>query len=402
MKTIPQKIKVLYILNSTIMGGANISFLNMIEGLYEKGIEIYVVHPDKKIDELFKKKTSTYVREYYYIPMHEQIYVDDKNSIKLKVKNLIKKIMQINRIQLYFEARSILRLLNILKPDIVHTNCGVIHCGYYASKRADIPHVWHLREYQTKDFGWTISTGLEKYISLLHDSYVITITKDIQNYFELQNYSKAWCVYNGCYSSNEISSIYPKEKYFLCCSRISREKCQDDVIRAFSQFYKQNMDYKLIIAGFGDEEYVNKLRNLTIELGCCDAVEFIGFKEDVRPYMDRATALIVASRFEGFGRMTAEAAFRGCITIGRATGGTKEIIDITGGFLFTGDYIELSKKMNDVIQLNEKEYNERMRYACNKARSLFSSEQVAENIYCIYQTILSDIIDNRKKTVTVI
>ena len=39
-------------------------------------------------------------------------------------------------------------------PDIIHTNTGVIHEGLKVAKRLKIPHVWHLREYQDKDFNW--------------------------------------------------------------------------------------------------------------------------------------------------------------------------------------------------------------------------------------------------------
>lgn len=381
-------IKVLYILNATIMGGANISFLNMISGLHERNIEVYIAHPDKHIDETFKKVTQQYVKEYYYIPMHAKIYEDDWGDINKKIKNALKKMLNINGLRLVQETKAITELISMINPDIIHTNCGVMHCGYFAAKKTGIPHIWHLREYQTKDFGWNISPSKSRFISYLHDSHVITITKDILDFFGLLDDPKAECIYNGCFSKDDISEIYPKEKYFLCCSRISPEKGQDEVIRAFSILHRENKNYRLVIAGFGDEEYIKELRTLVTDLDCADKVEFIGYKENVRPLMDKATALVVASRFEGFGRMTAEAAFRGCLVIGKATGGTKEILEQTGGYLYSEGYNELAEKMKEIISLDENEYCKRMHYAIDKAVNLFSNEQAVEKIYSIYKRII--------------
>ena len=43
--------------------------------------------------------------------------------------------------------------------------------------------------------------------------------------------------------------------------------------------------------------------------------------------MSKALALFVPSSFEGFGFITVEAMFCGCLVIGRNTGGTKEQFD---------------------------------------------------------------------------
>ena len=52
--------KVLYLLNSTKMGGANISFINLVKELSDKGVKSYIIYPDEKIDKVFKRKISPY------------------------------------------------------------------------------------------------------------------------------------------------------------------------------------------------------------------------------------------------------------------------------------------------------------------------------------------------------
>lgn len=42
------------------MGGATISFLNMVKGLVDLGVDPLIVVPQKRIDSLFLKRVSDY------------------------------------------------------------------------------------------------------------------------------------------------------------------------------------------------------------------------------------------------------------------------------------------------------------------------------------------------------
>lgn len=379
---------VMFVLNTTLMGGGNISLINLIKELYKYNINIYIVHPDNVIDSVFFESLKDVVKGFYKVKLYHQTYPRG-NTMRRKVWKYAKKILCVNNIRLKKEVYYLSKIVRDIKPDIIHTNVGPIHSGFFVAKKYGIPHVWHLREYQTKDFGWDIYPSKEKYISYLKDSYVISITKDIIKYFNQADNPKAICIYNGCFPREHISSILPKDKYFLCCSRVSKEKGHDDVIKAFSIFFKKHPDYKLIIAGFGNGEYIEYLQSLSKTLECDEAIEYVGFLKDITPYMDYATALIVASHFEGFGRMTAEAAFRGCIVIGRDTGGTKEIIDETGGIRFSKGYEELAARMSDVVNLSQTDYKKIMDKAQRVATELYSNEGSGKKVYDLYTSILN-------------
>ena len=104
-------------------------------------------------------------------------------------------------------------------------------------------------------------------------------------------------------------------------------------------------------------------------------------------------ALIVASKFEGFGRMTAEAAFRGCMVIGHNTGGTKEILSKIGGYSYDNGIADLIDKMNKVAELDESKYVCQAKMAQEKAVNIFSNEQSAKKIFEFYKQIM---IKNKK------
>ena len=62
-------------------------------------------------------------------------------------------------------------------------------------------------------------------------------------------------------------------------SRIDPKKGLDILIQALS---KVSFNYKLLVAGTGEEEYVNKLKNLAIECGNADKIEWVGWKDNVQ------------------------------------------------------------------------------------------------------------------------
>ena len=367
------------------MGGATISFINMINGLIEKGVTPIIIIPKSSNDinfmEFIKKNNielyKTNIAVSYYTKSNN--WKDFINPFKYFPLLFIKKFSS------YFQ---LLKLCKKIKPDIIHTNVGIIHEPYYVAKRLSIPHIWHLREYQTLDFNMKIIPSFGHFCNTLKKSYVVTITNDIKKYFKLDSTPNAQTIYNGIFFSNEARYNPNKEKIFLCASRISPEKGHRDIIKAFGEFCKIDKDYVLYIAGFGDSNYIKELKDIAIEYNCLNRIKFVGFIKDIKQLMQIAKALIVGSYNEGFGRMTAEACFCGCIVIGRNTGGTKEILDKTGGLQFTSND-ELLELMKQVRQFDENQYRKRALSAQNKSIELYSIENNIQEVYNLYKKIIS-------------
>ena len=91
----------------------------------------------------------------------------------------------------------------------------------------------------------------------------------------------------------------------VAVGRLDRQKGHDLLIRAHALVLEAGVAHELIILGEGDER--DALVALTVELGVADSVHLAGFYENPYRFMARATAFILASRFEGFGLVLAEA-----------------------------------------------------------------------------------------------
>ena len=376
--------KVLYILHDSDMGGSNISLLNLMSGMKNKGIEIVAVVPNIKDD--FKDKLKSLDIHFYCCPVVMSVIWPSWKNMPLKGKcGYIKSLLKAK----YDSYKELIKIVKKEQPNIIHTNVGVVQEGYFCARRLKIPHVWHLREYQDRDFNWKTFPSRWFLNNLLQQSNVVSITKDIHKAFSLPNDKKHKVIYNGILPKEKTFMEFPKDNYFLCASRVSKEKGHHDVVNVFAKFHKTFPNYKLIILGYGSESYIQGLKTLSYDLGCADSVVFKGYTDDVIDYMKKAKALIVASYNEGFGRMTAEASFSGCLVIGRDTGGTKEILDETGGLKFNNNN-ELYNCMIKVANMDEQEYKEIVSHAQDKAKEMYSIENNIELIFDFYHNLTKE------------
>ena len=375
--------KVLYILSGSNLGGATLSFLTLLDGLIKKGNHAVVVIPTKDTifaDRLAAIGVKTYVvsYEFYCWP---KLY-----GLKrfLGYPYVLARMLFLQR----QNRRELIRIVRMESPDLIHTNVSPLDVGHHAAKKCNLPHIWHIREYCDRDFSIKLFPCKKLYRKKLKSDWTISITNDLQAYNSLSNCERSFVIYNGVRSVNDALYYPNKEKYFLCASRISEEKGYDRTIQVFASFVKSHPEYKLIILGEGFDYYVNQLKNLTRDLDIEKNVSFKGFTKDVDSYMRYATALLVASPSEGFGRMTAEAAFAGCLVIGYNSAGTKEILEETGGFLWNNDQ-EYIKAMERVANMHEEEYSSRIQFAQDKAKMLYSQESYISQILSLYSNIVN-------------
>ncbi len=311
--------KVLLIAHSSGIQGAGIALRNIVNGLVKENIDIVVAFPSK--GALFNELKNKGIRckivpiKDYNIP-HRR----DVKGVILFFPRLLR-IFVINfwgLLQLYF-------LVKKETPDIIHSNSGVIRIGYLVSRLLHIPHVWHIREYQT-DTSDYVPIGGEKALKLLlhkKNNHCVTITQGLFDYYKLTN-DKDCVIYDGVFSESYLPQInYNKSSYFLYIGALEEGKGIFDLLKAFESFHSSHSDFELWLAGRDNISINDCIRNYESK----DQIKYLGFRDNVYELMRNATALIVPSYYEGFGFITAEAMINGCPVIGRNTTGTKEQFD---------------------------------------------------------------------------
>lgn len=375
--------KVLYLINHSVPYGANKALINILDEVMPLGVKPFVImaFDGAMCAELEKRNIKYRIIEHYFSIYPSSCSVRD---VFLFFSRLFRTFW-VN----FHAEKKISKIVKEIKPDVIHTNIGPDHIGFHVACKLHIPHIWHIREYQDLDFNMHTLFSKNGFIKKLQnaENYSIAITKGIFDYFSMTD-KNARIIYDGVMKTNEVRFETVKDKYFLFVGRLEEAKGIKNLLEAFIEFCKYDESYDLRIAGTGRLNYTQDLHQIIDDAKLASRIHFLGFREDVYDLMAKATALVVPSRHEGFGFITVEAMFNGCLVIGNDSAGTREILEKENlGLLYTG-HNELVAAMKIVALNGIESYYPMMRDAQNRAVVLYSQEKNASLIYELYSEIL--------------
>lgn len=151
------------------------------------------------------------------------------------------------------------------------------------------------------------------------------------------------------------------KKVVFNAGRLSRQKGQGHLIRAFKKVKEAIPNAVLIIAGEGEQE--GYLRTLITDLGLTDSVRLVGHISNVYKYLRSSDVFVFPSLFEGFPNALAEAICAGvpCIATDFKTG-AREILapelmddDKTITDAYYGNYGVISPLCSDKLLMGAEE-----------------------------------------------
>ncbi len=125
----------------------------------------------------------------------------------------------------------------------------------------------------------------------------------------------------------------------------------DKIIRSFAQFVQKNNDWKLVIAGSGEDTEKLKLLVEKLELG--QYVEFIGFVDSVTnfQYYCRAKIYVSIPQSDSVSLSLIEAIVSGCIVFVSDLPANKEVVTNQIGLICKDlEHIKFSDYMNDRVE----------------------------------------------------
>lgn len=389
-----RQMNILFIVNHTnTVSGDSKSFMTLLSGLGSYDVNRFVITPNT--EDLYQevKKEGIPVKALCY---RMNVY-PDTNTLKDYLLFLPR--LAARRVIEHRAVRDIVAYCRENKIDLIHSNVGLLSCGLSAARELQIPHVLHIREFGDKDFGYTYYPTKKAFHQRVNEpnSFVIPITKEIQAYHHLGG-SRCRQIYNGidiCVDTR--FSEFHGQRYFLYAGRIEPAKAPLHIVEAYSAFrerYPQS-DILLKMAGpVSDPKYMADIQDYIASHGLTEYVAYVGTRKDIGALMHDATATIVSSVFEGFGRCLPEAMMNDCLTVGRNTGGTKEQYD--NGVAFCGQEIglryettaELSSRMEEIYTASEGQFEEMKAHAKELVRQLYSKENYVKSVYEFYQYIL--------------
>lgn len=355
--------KILHIINSLHIGGAEKLVVDTLPLFEEKGIvtDLALLNAEKtpfyeKLMQNFKGRVYGFSSGSVYNPLY------------------------------------IFRLIPLLKKyDIIHAHLFPVQyflvlakiLSFSKTKLIFTEHSTGNRRMQNPKFKW-IEQMVYRYYSK-----IICITQEVKDELKrcLQiSEEKMKVVHNGinikqikeCVSyKKEDFGFSLQEKLLVMVAGFRTEKDQDTLIKCVKILPK---NYKLILVGDGERRPI--LENLIKEENLQDRVSLLGIRNDVISIIKMCDVAILSSHWEGFGLAAAEAMACGIPTIASDVKGLNKVVE-NGGLLFEKGDIEDLK--NKILSLEDKDLYQSISQKGQRKSQQYDIEKMVENLLCIYK-----------------
>lgn len=366
--------------------GANRSLLNLLDGLRKMGVVPSVIcrKGGPMVEELERRNIPFCV-----IPF--ELWLSPPQS-----KHTLKGVYRfLNNLRL---LPAMIQQVKRWQAEVIYSNSSVTPVGALIAKLMFKPHIWHVREFGKLDYDLRHDLGSSFFRCWMNQAAaVIAISQSIKDVVLGEVHGRIHIIYNGVVTAGKLKKT-PAEPLpplkevesgptFVIAGLIHPPKGQREAIEAFALVHRKHPEAVLLIAGSGDQEYVRQLQDLTYKLGIVQSVHFLGFIHEINALFNRVDAVLMCSRFEGMGRVTAEAMAAGKPVIGYNSAGTAELI-VHGktGLLYEGGVENLAACMESLIESPGLAY-ELGTNARNKAKEEFTVEVYAGKVFHVLQSV---------------
>ncbi|WP_111411720.1 glycosyltransferase [Billgrantia lactosivorans] len=174
---------------------------------------------------------------------------------------------------------------------------------------------------------------------------------------------------------------------FLAVGRLHTQKDYPSLLQAFNKVLKANKSSVLFIVGDGPLE--KEIKSLADNFNLSQKVCFLGLRADIPSLMSACDVFVLSSAWEGFGLVVAEAMACERLVVATNSGGVKEVLGDSGYLVPPRQPSALSEAMLKASTLNPNDRGELGRRARLRVVEFYSSEALSEKWIEIYQRVIN-------------
>lgn len=291
-----------------------------------------------------------------------------------------------------FDVSAIFKIATVMKENkiqIVHTHLYVMPYVIPAAIMAKVPVRIHtVHNEANKEFNGfrrMLAKFFYKHCHVQPVSISPLITDTIAKEYSLKN-ELIPMVFNG----TDLSKCMIKESYkiidgvfrFIHIGRMSIQKNHEIIIEAARLLKQDKRKFVIDLVGKGDKE--QELKDMVIQYGLQDVINFIGVHDNVYPLIHQSDCFILPSRYEGMPVTLVESMGCGMPIIASAVGGVPDMItDEVSGLLIHPNSEELYHAMIKIMDGGES-YRKSLGLNALEKSKLFSAENMRDGYIRIY------------------
>ncbi|MEC5270232.1 hypothetical protein P9G49_14555 [Heyndrickxia coagulans] len=169
------------------------------------------------------------------------------------------------------------KIVDFNNVDLIYTNVNRIDLGAILSKKFQLPHVWHIREFG--DLDYDLISLKKDYIKYMNENtnVFLSISNAVKEAWIRKgiNKQKIKMIYDGIDMNNIPPKIYKKSNFvnIIFAGSISETKQQIQLINALKQFPTDlRNSIHVDFFGTGTNKYLSYLKRI-IDRGNCDVTD---------------------------------------------------------------------------------------------------------------------------------
>lgn len=176
------------------------------------------------------------------------------------------------------------------------------------------------------------------------------------------------------------------EFVWLAAGRLMPAKDYPNLLKAFAIVTRKQPSAQLWIAGEGLEE--EALRALAAELGLKESLRWLGLRRDLPALLDAADGFVLASAWEGMPLAVGEAMAMEKPVVATDVGGVRELVGEAGQLVHANSPEQLAEAMLAMMQKPVEERKELGQLARERITAHFSIEAKADEWEKLYDSLL--------------
>lgn len=276
-------------------------------------------------------------------------------------------------------SRKYQRLIKSFRPDIVHAH--MVHANIFARlNRTLCPVPKLICTAHSSNEGGRVRMIAYRLTNGLSDVNTNVSQEATQALIDKGAFTKSnvVTVYNGIdfnkFKSNPKNISQEQNTLnFIAVGRFTDAKDYPNLINTFA-ILKKNNNRAIKLTIVGDGELRPQIESLIKELDLDKYITLLGRRSDIPQLLSQADIFVLASKFEGFGLVVAEAMACECYVVATDSGGVAEVMGDTGHLVPIQNSQALADALQNAIALSVEDRTQNNEKARARVEQLFSLE----------------------------
>ncbi len=171
-------------------------------------------------------------------------------------------------------------------------------------------------------------------------------------------------------------------KNILMVAAFRAQKDQMTLVRAMALLPK---DYKLRLAGGGEDTLMENCKALAREVGAAERVEFLGVRTDVAQLLQEADVVVLSSHYEGLSLSSLEGMASGKPFVASDVEGLRDIVGGYGVLFPDGDEKELARSIRSLCE--DKHLAHVIATRCVERAKLYDIRVTTQRYLALYEQV---------------